>query len=185
MRCRDAKQWLITQRDDLSQAETATLQEHLKQCPACHAVEQDIHRIEALLCTAAPRVYPHVSTEKIMQAVQQQWRITQQLEELRTQQQMRMARLRTVGTALAALGFFTLASLPLLVLAIAIIQTDLVVKALSLLSSVIDILFVLAQYSQIGLTLVARNNWLLSAVAFAVVIMMGMWLRLMRPPQEA
>jgi len=59
------------------------------------------------------------------------------------------------------------------------------VKALSLLSSGIDILFVSAQYFQIGLTLVTRNNWLLSAVAFSVVIMMGMWLRLMRPPQEA
>jgi hypothetical protein len=96
-----------------------------------------------------------------------------------------MARLRTVGTALVAIVFFTLSSLPLLVLAIAIIQTDLLVKALSLLSSVIDILFVVAQYLQVGLTLVTRNNWLLSAVAFSVVVMMGMWLRLMRPPQEA
>jgi hypothetical protein len=83
------------------------------------------------------------------------------------------------------MGFFTLGSIPLLILAITIIQTDLVVKALSLLSSVIDILFVVAQYLQVGLTLVTRNNWLLSGVAFVVVVMMGMWLRLMRPPQEA
>ena len=120
-----------------------------------------------------------------MQAVLQQSQITQQLEELRTQQQLRMARLRTVGTLLAAIGFFTLGSLPLLILAVAIIQTDLVVKALSLLSSVIDILFIIGQYSQIGLTLLTRNSWLLSAVAFFVVVMMGMWLRLMRHPQEA
>ncbi len=120
-----------------------------------------------------------------MQAVLQQSRIAQQVEELRTQQQLRMARLRTVATLLAAIGFFTLGSLPLLVMAIAIIRTDLVVKALSLLSNVIDILFIIGQYSQIGLTLLMRNNWLLSVVAFFVVVMMGMWLRLMRPPQEA
>jgi len=185
MYCRDAKQWLITQREHLSQSETATLQEHLKQCPDCHAAEQRLHRIEAVLPPSAPRVCPSVSTEKIMQAVLQQSRITQQVEELRTQQQLRMARLRTVGTLLAAIGFFTLGSLPLLILAIAIIRTDLVVKALSLLSSVIDILFIIGQYSQIGLTLLTRNSWLLSAVAFFVVVMMGMWLRLMRPPQEA
>jgi hypothetical protein len=85
---------------------------------------------------------------------------------------------------LAALSFFTLGSIPLLILAIAIIQTDLVVKSLSLLSSVIDILIVFSQYLQVGLILVTRNNWLLSGVAFAVVVMMGMWLRLMRPPHE-
>ena len=185
MRCRDAKQWLINQRDDLSQSERAMLQEHLKQCPDCHAAEQQLPQIESLLRTSALRVRPSVSTEKIMQAVQQQRQIWQQLEALRTQQQIRMARLRTVGTALAAIVFFTLSSLPLLILAIAIIQTDLLVKALSLLSSVIDTLFVVAQYLQVGLTLLTHNNWLLSAVAFSVVVMMGMWLRLMRPPQEA
>ena len=184
MRCRDAKQWLITECEKLSQSERATLQEHLKQCPDCHAAEKRLHRIEAVLRPSAPRVCPSVSNEKIMQAVLQQSRITQQLEELRTQQQLRIVRFRTVGTLLAAIGFFTLGSLPLLILAIAIIRTDLAVEALSLLSSVIDILFIIGQYSQIGLTLVTRNNWLLSVVAFSVVVMMGMWLRLMRPPQE-
>ncbi len=183
MRCRDAKQWLITQRENLSLSETAAFQEHLKHCPACQAAEQRLRRIEAALRPSASGV-PGVSTEKIMQAVLQQSRITQQLEQLRTQQQLRMARLRTVGTLLAAIGFFTLGSLPLLILAIAIIQTDLVVKALTLLSSVIDIVFVIGQYFQLGLTLLTRNNWLLSAVAFSIVVMMGMWLRLMRPPQE-
>jgi anti-sigma factor RsiW len=185
MRCRDAKQWLITHRENLSQSEIATLQQHLKQCPDCHAAEQRLHEIEAALRPSAPRVCMSVSTEEIMQAVLQQSRIIQQLEELRTQQQLRIARLRTIGTLLAAIGFFTLGSLPLLVLAIAIIQTDLVVKALSLLSSGIDILFVIGQYLQVGLTLMTHNSWLLSFVAFSVVVMMGMWLRLMRLPQEA
>jgi len=72
-----------------------------------------------------------------------------------------------------------------LLFAIILIQTDLAVKILSLLNGVIDVVIILAQYSQEGLTLATRNNWLLSGVAFAVVVMMGMWLRLMRHPQEA
>ncbi len=85
---------------------------------------------------------------------------------------------------MAAISFFTLSSIPLLLLAITIIQTDLVLKALTLLNGVIDTLIILSQYLQTGLTVVTRNTWLLSGVAFACVIMMGMWLRLMRQPQE-
>jgi len=65
-----------------------------------------------------------------------------------------------------------------------IIQTDFAAKALSLLSGIIDIFIIFAQYIQEELTLLTRNSWLLSVMAFAVVIMMGMWLRLMRYPQE-
>jgi hypothetical protein len=120
-----------------------------------------------------------------MLAIQQRRRISQQLEQLRTQQQTRIVRLRTVGMALAAATFFTLGSIPLLLLAITIEQTGLAVKALSVLSNVIDVLYILTQYLQTGLTIATRNSWLLSGVAFAVVVMMGMWLRLMRYPQEA
>jgi len=121
----------------------------------------------------------------MMLAIQQQKRITQQLEDLRTQQQSRMERWRTTGAACIALAFFTLSSIPLLLLVILITQTDFTVKVLLLLNDVIDVFVILAQYLQIGLTLVTRNNGLLSGIAFAVVVMMGMWLRLMRHPQEA
>jgi hypothetical protein len=50
---------------------------------------------------------------------------------------------------------------------------------------IIDIFIILAQYLQEGLTLLTYNSWLLSGMALAVVVMMGMWLRLMRSPQEA
>jgi hypothetical protein len=59
------------------------------------------------------------------------------------------------------------------------------VHLLLLLSNVVDVFFVLGQYVQMALTVVTRNSFLFAGVSFAVVIMMGMWLRLMRPPREA
>ncbi|QBD81389.1 hypothetical protein EPA93_37625 [Ktedonosporobacter rubrisoli] len=189
MRCRDAKRWLDARREsNPEQADDSALQEHLQKCAACRAFEQQQRRIDHLFCATVPaprRVSTSISTDQIMRAIQQQKKITQQLEDIHQQQQNRVARLRTVGTAVAAIGFFTLSSIPLLLLAVTIIQTDLAVQILSLLNGVIDILIILAQYLQAGLTLVTRNNWLLSGIAFAVVVMMGMWLRLMRTPQEA
>ncbi|MBV9691968.1 MAG: zf-HC2 domain-containing protein [Ktedonobacteraceae bacterium] len=186
MRCRDAKQLLTARRDsNLTRSDEVTLQEHLHYCQPCRATEQQQQHLDTLLSTSAPRICNSIPTEKIMLAIQQQRRISQQLEQLRTQQQTRIVRLRTVGMALAAATFFTLGSIPLLLLAITIEQTGLAVKALSLLSNVIDVLYILTQYLQTGLTIATRNSWLLSGVAFAVVVMMGMWLRLMRYPQEA
>ncbi len=200
MRCRDAKKWLAAQRDgDLAQSDVMALQEHLKQCPTCHAAEQRQQRLNTLLRTATPMAQlegassssepglpiQSISTERIMLAVQQQRRITQQLEDIRTQQQFRIARWRVVGPSLAAIIFFTLGSIPLLLLAIAIVQPDLLVNTLSLLSDGIGVLVALAPYLQAGLAVVTRNNWLLASIAFIFVVMMGMWLRLMRYPQEA
>lgn len=187
MRCREAKALLTAQRDAaLEKSAASMLQEHVSQCSECGAFQQHLRHLDALLvqkstsCTRGG-----VSTIHIMRAVEQQRQLTQQLEDIRLQQQWRVARMRPVGTVLAALAFFTLACIPLLLLAITIVQTTIMVEALSFLGNVIDVLFVLAQYLQTGLTLVTRNSLLLSGVAFAVVIMMGMWLRLMRPPQEA
>lgn len=186
MRCRNARVWLEAQLDgELDAATAAALQEHLKQCECCREFERHQRSLHAMLCVPVPRVRGHLSTEHIMQAVQQQRQISQQLEDIRRQQKTRIERWRTVGAISAALCFFTLSSIPLLVLAITLIQTDLVVQSLSLLNGIIDTFILLAQYMQTGLILVTRDNWLLSGVAFAVVVMMGMWLRLMRPPQEA
>lgn len=186
MHCRDVKQLLTARRDGNStQFDEVALQEHVRHCQSCRAAEQQQHHLDILLSTPAPRAGTSISTDTIMLAVQQQRRISQQLEDLRTQQQRRMMHLRSAGMALAAVVFFTVGSIPLLVLAITILQTGLVVKALSLLSNVIDVLYILTQYLQTGLAIATRNTWLLSGVAFAVVIMMGMWLRLMRYPREA
>ena len=186
MRCRDAKLWLAAQRDgDLARPDALALQEHLKHCPACRAYEQRLGYLNTLLPTPAPRMHPSISTERIMLAVEQRKQISRQLEDIRTQQQTRMARMRVVGAPLAAMALFTLVSIPLLVLALAIVQPDLLEQTLPLLSNVVGVLIVLAEYFQVGLTLITQDNWLLLGVAFVLVVMMGMWLRLMRHPQEA
>jgi hypothetical protein len=191
MRCRDAKQWLYAQRDGVSElsedrsAEASALQDHLAQCPSCRAYQQQLSRLDTVFCPSTPPVQSSVSTDKIMLAIQQQQRVTQQLEDIRKQQQSRVAQLRSVGAVITAITFFTLSSIPLLLLAIAIIQVDLIVRAIAPLNGVIDALIIGSEYLQAGAVLVSRDNWLLSGVAFAVVVMMGMWLRLMRHPQEA
>src|SRR5579884_883783 len=179
MRCHEARQWLEDQREDnLASADAAALREHLQECAGCRAFQQYQRHLETVLRAQAPRMRSRITTDHIMQAIKQQ------LEDIRKRQQSRVERLRSVGAAMAAISFFTLSSIPLLLLAITIIQTDLVLKALTLLNGVIDTLIILSQYLQTGLTVVTRNTWLLSGVAFACVIMMGMWLRLMRQTQE-
>jgi hypothetical protein len=194
MRCRDAKKWLSAQRDgDLEPLHAKALEEHLAHCGSCHREAQEQRHFDTIIGsindrvsnTDTPLVRPaSISTDQIMRAIQKQKHITSQLEDLRRQQQMRVSRMRTVGTVSAALGFLILSSIPLMFLVIVFLQTDLALDALSLLNGVIDGGIVLGQYVQTGLTLVTRDNLLLSGLAFAVVVMMGMWLRLMRSPQE-
>lgn len=185
MRCHDARKQLSTQRDgNGAPLDSQALQEHLRHCPACLTFKKHQESLDSKLPPSTAPVSSSISTERIMLAVQKQARITQQLEDIRQQQQSRMARWRTISVACAAIGLFTLSSIPLLVLAIVIIQTDFAVKALLVLDTVIDTFVILGQYLQPGLTLITHDNWLLSGVAFVMVVMMGMWLRLMRHPQE-
>ncbi len=120
-----------------------------------------------------------------MQAVERQQRITEQLEDLRKQQKTRIARMRIFTPKYATLTYLGIGFISLLLLAILIFNTDIVINILESFGGVIDILVILAQYIQTGLALVLKQGWLLSAIALALVIMMGMWLRLMRHPQEA
>jgi len=192
MRCRNAKAWPGAQRDvnnELPEAQKVKITEHLKECASCRAQERQHRQIETMLVATTPKAPPihtaSISTDTVMRAIKQRDKISQQIEEIQLQQQIRMARMRTVGAASAALAFFTLSSIPLLFLAITIIQTDLALKTLTFLNDLIEVLIIGGQYLQMGLILVTRDNWLLSGMAFVVVVMMGMWLRLMRAPQEA
>ena len=186
MHCHEAKEWLGTQCNgsDMLLFPPA-LQKHLKHCHACRAFLQCQRHGDNILSTPTPFIRASISTSQIMRAVQEQKRITQQLEEIRRQQRTRIQRLRPIGVASLALGLLTLSSIPLFFFAILVIQTDVAAKALLLLSGAIDLFIILAQYLQKELTLLTQDSWLLSALAFAVVIMMGMWLYLMRYPQEA
>jgi hypothetical protein len=189
MRCRDAKIWLNVQRDGDLELPTGTiatdLQEHLQHCNVCQTFARKQSSVEMPFSIPTAPVHASISTDQIMQAVKQQQHITQQLEELRQQQCLRIERIRTIGATGVALGVFALSSIPLILLALLFLQTDIVMNTLSLLNGVVDVFFILTQYLQNGLTMLTYNNWLLSAIAFAMVVLMGMWLRLMRPPQEA
>ena len=186
MRCRDAKVWLTVQRDnDLAQSEITALQEHLRTCSACRIDEQRHQRLDLVFSSPSNRMSTIISTERIMRAVEQHKRITQQLEDLRMQQRTRIARLRIFTPRFAAFTYLTIGLISLSLFALLIFNTGLVVNVLASLSGVIDALVSLAQYLQSGLALVLQENWLLSAMALVLVIMMGMWLRLMRHPHEA
>src|SRR5216683_1714679 len=78
-----------------------------------------------------------------------------ELQEIRLQQRSREARLRIIGPLLVVVVISILGGMPLLLLAAAIFQPDLMVKTLT---------------------------WLSDAVG--MLVMMAMWLRLMRHPQE-
>ncbi len=195
MRCHDVKSKLAPSHEPLSIDEVQEMRDHLQQCSDCAQLVEGQRSVDTLLKTSRKMTHPlvaqsfastgSVSTNSIMHAVQKQRQISQQLEVLHEQQRTRVARMRRGGVAVAALTFFTLSSIPLLLLAITLVQTDLMVHLLLLLSSVVDVFFVLGQYVQMALTLVTRNSVLFAGVSFAVVVMMGMWLRLMRPPREA
>lgn len=187
MRCQDVKRWLIAQHESEQPSDLHEVHAHLRSCPPCRRYWSHQQRLDTLFHTQAqgPRTFSSISTERIMLAIQQQQRITQQLEDIRTKQRTRMARMRVVGIPLFALVFLSIGSIPLLLLALTIVQPDLLVNILSLLSSLVALLLILAQYLQAGLAMVTRDARLSALVALAVVLMMGMWLRLMRHPQEA
>jgi hypothetical protein len=147
--------------------------------------EQDHQRMDQVLKSPTSRMFTSISTERIMQAVERQRRISEQLEDLRTQQRTRIARLRIFTPRFATLTYMSMGFISLLLLALLIFNTGIVVNILVSFGGVIDTLVILAQYLQSGLALVFHQGWILSAMALVLVIMIGMWLRLMRHPQEA
>src|SRR5258708_24043515 len=151
MRCGEGKYWRSAEGDnDIAQPESSTRQEHLKQCTGCRAHEHRQQRLDTLLRTPTTHMHPSVSTQRIMQEVEQQIRITRQLEDLRARQQSRVARLRIFTPKFAAFAYLTIGLISLSLLALFIFHTDLVIKALALVNNGIDALMVLARYIQKG-----------------------------------
>ena len=101
MRCRDAKFWLTAQREhDLLPSEVTALQEHLKHCSACHTSEQYHKRTDPALNSSTSPMFASISTERIMQAVERQKRITEQQEQNRKLEE-RLAALEALLSAKA------------------------------------------------------------------------------------
>ncbi len=186
MRCRDAKQQLTAQREtEPDQSDLLHLQEHLKRCSGCHSFERRQTYLTSLLEPAPSRVHRVISTERIMQAIEREKRISQQLEHIQSRQQARLVRMGKAGPKIAALAFLVTGALAFGLFVLFLFQPEVFISLLSTLSGFIDALYALAGYLQAGLTLITSQNWLLSGVALVVVVMMGMWLRLMRYPREA
>ena len=188
MRCRDAKQQLTAQRatePDQSESSVLHVQEHLRRCAGCRSFERRQDYLDTLLKPEPDRAYRAISTDRIMQAVERERRITQQLDRIQRRQQARLARVSKAGPKLAVGSFLATGVLVLGLFALFLFQPDVFMSLLSALSGFVDALYALAAYVQAGLTFISSQNWVLSGVAFAVVVMMGMWLRLMRYPREA
>lgn len=169
MRCRDVHK--IVRRDSSS---------------ASSAADQTKGQAEACspLVNSPSRLYPGISTERIMRAVEQQKRITQQLDDLRTQQKQRAALLSRACLRLLAGVCFSIGILTVLLVALFLFQPDILRQLLSLSSDAIAMLIAVADGVRAFLSLIPSNNWLLAGAALAVVLLMGMWLRLMRYPRE-
>ena len=186
MRSRDPKDWLTARREnDLIQSDANTLQQHMKYRGNFHEHEQYQQRMDQMFHSPSTRMFTSISTERIMQAVERQQRITEQFEDLRKQQKTRIARMRIFTPRYATLAYLGMGFILLLLLSMLIFNTDTVINILESFGGVIDTLVILAQYLQTGLAFVLKQNWLLSAIALVLVIMLGMWLRLMRHPHEA
>jgi hypothetical protein len=130
-------------------------------------------------------LYPGISTERIMKAVEQQRRVSQQLEDLRAQQKRRTARLRTTGLKCIATVCFALGVLATGFLVLLMIQPVMLEHTMAWLDDGIATLLMVEERLKLELSLIPGSSWLLSGAALVVVLMMGMWVRLMRYPREA
>jgi hypothetical protein len=131
-----------------------------------------------------PLPFSAISTERIMSAVEQQRRITSQLESLQAQQQARLAGVNRAGLLIIAVIFAMAGAATLGLVLLFTFQPDLFLGILLFSSGIVDVVMQLARYLSTGLTFIAGQNWLLAGTALVIVVMMGIWLRLLRTPQE-
>ncbi len=181
MDCHEAKQWLATHRDEALSPETL---EHIEQCQACRSFEQRLHRVVVAAPPSERSVSSSISTERIMLAVEQQRRISQQLEDIHVQQKRRMARQRSFVLPLAAISILALMLMPFALLDIMLLQPDAMANMPPVLSDLVYVLLMLVQYLQAVSTLTTKNSLVLAAIALFLVILLGTWLRLMRSPHH-
>jgi hypothetical protein len=180
MRCHDANHRLTAREDSqLTEPESLPVEERLTNGANCGSFKGRQQSLDGMLQPPLSHMYQPISTYRIMQAVQQQRQITRQLEDIRTQQK---ARLRMLSPVLACVCL-SVGGLAVLILVLAFFQPEGLVRFLATMSDVIGAFFFVAQYLQTGLAFITRNSMILSGIALILVVMMGMWLRLMRYPR--
>jgi len=182
MRSCDAKDPLTVQRTShpAQPAEYDTTEQTRKRS-SCSGYDRRSEQPAQLL---EPSPLCTISTERIMQAVEQQRRITQQLDDLCTKQQQRAAHLyRTTLKFLLGVSF-SFGVLAIVFLVLSLIQPDILVLLLAKLSDTIAMLVAVEEGIKAALSLIPSNSWLLSGAALVIVLMIGVWLRLMRYPQK-
>jgi succinyl-CoA synthetase alpha subunit len=126
-----------------------------------------------------------ISTERIMRAVEEHRRVSQQLEDLRLQQKRRTARLRTVGLKLMGILWCLTGALVVSFALILLLQPVLFERLVNSLDDAIAIIVMVTEQIKLGLSLNPSASWLLSVAALVVVLLTGLWIRLMRYPQDA
>lgn len=185
MRSRDAKDPLIVQRaSHLAQPAESDTTEQARRCPFRSEYKRCSGPPADLLENSPSRMYPPISTERIMRAVEQQRRITQELDDLCTKQQQRAVLLRRTGLRLLLGVSLLLGALVIAFIVLSFIQPDILVRLLARLSDTIATFVAVEEGIKAALSLIPSNSWLLSGAALAIVLMVGVWLRLMRYPQK-
>ncbi len=137
-----------------------------------------------LLGTPPSRIYPVISTERIMRAVEQQRRNSQELDALCARQKASAECLRKTSFKLMVGLSFLFGLLVLAFILLSIFQPDILVHLLNLLGDAIAVGILAGEGIKAAFSLIPSNSWLLSGVALVIVLMMGLWLRLMRHPRE-
>lgn len=188
MNCQQAKRSLIAQRDHSdtpTKSQDEAVREHLRGCPACQVFEQRLRRAQMVQPPLVQRVYSSISTERIMQAVAQEKFAAKQVEAMRVQQQRRMVQQRSIVLPTLLIIAFALLVIPLLLATVAMIEPDIMANMPPALSGLIYMMMLGVQYLHTGSLLITKDTALLIIGALALVIMVGMWLRLMRSPRQA
>ncbi|HEY3993980.1 MAG TPA: hypothetical protein VGM01_14025 [Ktedonobacteraceae bacterium] len=145
---------------------------------------EDKDQLPAQPATPGARGCPVISTERIMQAVEEQRRVSQQLEDLRLQQKQRTAHLSSAGLKFIGVLWCVSGALAGGFILLLIMIPALLDRTLNSLDDSIAVLVMLAEQIKLELALIPSSNWMLSAAALVVVLMMGLWIRLMRHPQD-
>ncbi len=171
MRCRDLKQWLtVRHASDSVRSE----KDHTTRSTGSHEPSPQEEK------QSEPH-HPSISTARIMQAVEQQRRISQQLEDLHIQQVQRTAILRTKGLKVSVGLVISIWIVSIALTILSIIQPQI----LAPLRDGTVLLVALAESTSRTIRLIPSNGWIFSGAALVFVLMMALWLRLMRYPREA